>query len=195
MLFRSLVDFQVAQLPRFIDRSVVPKSNLFRTACVTFYSDWVTVNTYRHTSYPLKRAQHPVTTTISCKGIDWQVSHMAQVLSHFSATLSDVAHLELHADLKEGCQSEDTDVEWVHLLHQFSTIQTLRVSRDIAGQVALALEDIAEMMVTEVLPSLEFIYLEGQPASTIGKFVAVRRLSDRPITVADTLVEFYRKQS
>ena len=187
----QLVDFQVAQLPNFIDRSVGPKSNLFKTARVTFYSDQVTVSAYRHASYPLKPAWHPATTSILCEGIDWQVSHMAQVLSHFSATLSDVAHLELHARLEEGCQSEDTDVEWVHLLHQFSNIRTLRVYGDIAGQVARALEDIAEeMMIAEVLPSLGLIYLEGQPASTIGKFVAARRLSDLPVTVVDTEEEF-----
>jgi hypothetical protein len=68
-------------------------------------------------------------------------------------------------------------------------VQTLHVSRDLAGHVALALEDIAGEMVAEVLPSLDLIYLPGQLASSVEKFVAARQLSDRPVTVL-TKTEF-----
>jgi hypothetical protein len=47
-------------------------------------------------------------------------------------------------------------------------------------------------MVTEVLPSLDLICLDGQPASSIEKFVAAsaRQLSGRPVTTIDTETEF-----
>ncbi len=45
-------------------------------------------------------------------------------------------------------------------------------------------------MVTEVLPSLDLIHLGGQPASSAERFVAARRLSDRPVTVINTITEF-----
>jgi hypothetical protein len=188
----QLVDFQVApsQLSKFFDRSLGPKLTRFRHAHVTFDSKEVTFELFCHccASYPDPFA----TTVIFCEGIDWQVSHIAQVLRQFSARLSNVVHLKLEVQLEDDCQLAGTDdVEWLHLLHQFSTVQTLHVSRDLAGHVALALEGIAgEMMVAEVLPSLDLNYLEGQPASSVGKFLTVRQLSGRPVTVIGTKTEF-----
>src|SRR6266702_3897846 len=188
--FNQLVDFQVAQLSKFIDRSVGSEKTLFRHAQVTFFSDKVSLTMYPDSNHsPWDR--RPAWTTILCQGIDWQVSHMAQVLIHFSATLSTVVHLKLEVQLKGGRQLEGTDdVEWLHLLYQFSTVQTLHVSRRLAGHVALALEDITGEMVAEVLPSIDFIRVAGQPSSSIEKSVAVRRLSGRPVAVIDTETEF-----
>ncbi|KAH9172900.1 WD40-repeat-containing domain protein [Lactarius sanguifluus] len=180
----QLADFQIAQLSKFIDRSVGP---VFRRAQVTFFSDWVSFDMYRDEIYPTSDAR-PARTDISCQGIDWQVSHMAEVLSQFSTTLSNVVHLRIGGF--PGQAEGMGDVEWLHLLHQFSTAQTLHVSSGLAGHVALALEDITAGMVTAVLPSLDSIYLSGQPASSVGKFVAVRRLSGRPVTVIDTETVF-----
>ena len=189
----QLADFQAAQLAKFIDRSVSPKSVLFRHVSVAFFPEQVTLDAVRHPSHPSEPKLQSATSVL-CEGIDWQVSHMAQVLSQFSATLSNVVHLNLNTSPKEYRQPEDTDVEWVHLLHQFSTAQTLHVSRGIAGPVALALESIVgQMLIAEVLPSLELIYMEGQPASTVGKFVAARQLADLPVTVVDTEEEFDEK--
>ncbi len=131
---------------------------------------------------------------IPCEGIDWQVSQIAQVLSQYSAILSNVVHLELKTKPEEDRQLEGTDdVEWLHLFRQFSAVQTLYVSWKLAGHVSLALEDITGGMVAEVLPSLDFIFLEDHPASSIEEFVASRRLSDRPVTVVDTETEFDEK--
>jgi len=125
---------------------------------------------------------------------------MVQVLRQFSTTLSTVIHLELGvhyelaAQLEEDRQLDDTnDFEWLHLLHPFSTVQTLRVDPGIAEHVALALEDIPREMVAEVLPSLDFLCLEDQPAPSVEKFIAARRLSDRPVTVVDTYLEFKKR--
>ncbi len=184
----QLVDFQVAQLSKFIDRSVGPKMTLFRQAEVSFSSigaDFAIRRAFRALS-----PGWLVETLISCEGIDWQVSHMAQVLSHFSATLSNVVHLRLEANPDKGRQEGTDDAEWLHLLHQFSTVQTLDVYGRLAGHVALALEDITGEMVAEVLPSLNLICLAGQPASSVEKFIAARELSGRPVTVIDTETEF-----
>ena len=116
---------------------------------------------------------------------------MAQVLSHFFAILSNVVHLELEVRLKSDRQLEGTDdVEWLNLLRQFSAVQTLHVSQELAGYIALALEDITGDMVAEVLPSLDLIRVVGQLASSLEKFVSVRRLSGRPVTIVDTKTEF-----
>ena len=187
----QLIDFQVAQLSMFMDRSVGPKLTSFRHARVTFYSHLVTFRTYGHANDSSPETHHAITTVL-CQGMAWHVSHMARVFSHFSTTLSNVVHLKL--ELKEDRKLEGTDeVEWIHLLHQFPTVQTLNVSHDLSGHVALALENIARGTVTEVLPSLDLVYLAGQPASSIEKFVSARRLSDCSVTVVETQTEFNEK--
>ena len=187
----QLTEFRVDQLPMFIYRSVGPKLTHSVYAQVSFFSDHVTFHVYRHPNDSSPEHHHAITTVL-CQGIDWQVSHIAQVLSHMSATLSNVVHLKL--DLEVNCQLEGTDdVEWLHFFDQFSTVKTLQVSYELAGHVALALEDIAWETVAEVLPSLDLIYLAGQPVSSIEKFVAARRLSDRPITVVETQTAFDEK--
>jgi hypothetical protein len=185
----QVVDFQVVQFSNFIDRTVGPEVTLFKHARFTFSYRTVAFTTYPHANHsPWDR--RPATNIISCQGIDCQVSHIAQVLSHMSAKLSNVVHLKLKVD-PEGLQLERTDdVEWTNLLRQFSTLQTLHVSRGLAGLVALALEGIATEMVGEVLPSLDLICVVGQPASSIENFIAARKLSGRPVTVIETETEF-----
>ena len=183
----QLVDFQVEQLSKFINRSVGPKLTLLRHVDVTFDSDRVSIIPYANQSPGILG---PARTFINCNEIDWQVSHMAQVLSHLSVTLSSVVHLNLKVEPKGRQLMGMDDVEWQPLLRQFSTVKTLHVSQELAEHVALALEDITEEMVAEVLPSLNLICLEGLPVSFIEKFIAVRRFFGRPVTVINTEREF-----
>ena len=106
------------------------------------------------------------------------------------ARLPNAVHLKLEVHHAEDRQLEGTDdVEWEHLLHQFSTLQTLHVSHELAGRVALALEDIVRETGAVALPYLVLIYLADQPASSVEKFVASRRLSNHPVTVVETNME------
>ena len=180
----QLVHFQVAQLAMFIDRSVGPKLTLFRFARVTLYNHKI--------SFHLSPYSPFATPDVVCDGIDWQVSHIAQVVSHFSVTLSNVVHLELEDAISIIFEGTD-DIAWLQLLQQFPTVQTLLVSFELAGYVALTLEDIPSETVVEVLPSLDLIYLQGWSASWIEKFVAARQLSGHPVTVIDTEKEFYKR--
>lgn len=191
----QLVDFQVAQLSQFIDRSVGPEIVLCNGLGVTFFSGGVSFDIYRH---PIHEYRDPIpdTTIILCEGIDWQISHMTRVLSQFSTSLSNVVHLKLEVRLEEDedyqlfLESVD-DVDWLHLFHQFSTVQRLHVYRELSVLIAIALTDITtSMMAAEVMPSLGLIYLEGQPSPSVEKFLAARRLVGRPVTVVNTATEF-----
>jgi hypothetical protein len=51
------------------------------------------------------------------------------------------------------------------------SVQTLFLSGKIAGHVSRALEDIAGVMATEVLPALDMLFSEDQPVSSVHKFV------------------------
>jgi hypothetical protein len=182
------LDFRIPQLSKFFHRSVGPP---FTLAAVSFSFHIVTFDMYRHTNY-LGWEQEPASTLFSCEfeGSDWQLPLIAQVLSNVSPMLSTVVHLKLEVILIRGRLEGAGDVEWLHFLNQLSTVQALHVSRPFAEHLALALENITGEMVAEALSSLEFICLEDQPTSSVEKFITVRRVSGRPVTVLRTATEF-----
>ncbi|KAH9171739.1 hypothetical protein EDB89DRAFT_1069246 [Lactarius sanguifluus] len=184
------VDYQVAQLSKLIDRSaVIPKLTQFRRADVHFFSRTVTYVVYPHMNRP-SSDWHAAEAFISFEGFDWHVLDIAQLLSLLPTVLSNVTHLNL-AEFRANRRLEDMDdFDWLHFFRQFSTVQTLRVSQELAPRVAHALEDTVGELVAEVLPSLELIRIMGQPASSIEKFIAARRLSGCPVTAIDTDTEF-----
>ena len=191
----GLVDFQVPQLSKFIDRSLGHRSTLLRCADVSVSLRRVNFVLCCHANYPGGCGPHhsPVQTSISCAVFDLHTPRTTYLFSQFSTILSNVVHLKLEAD-RFGEDGPDP-VEWPHILSRFPTAQTLRVSRTYARLIALVLDDITAEMAVQVLPTLDLIYLETRrlpPAflPSVEKFVAVRRLSGRPITVVDTEVEF-----
>ena len=186
-----LVDVSVAQLSEFVDRSMGPK---FRRARVGYVGDCMSFSISRYANHPYSD-WHSARTIVSCEGISWEVPHVTLILGQFSATLATIIHLEL-VQLGEARELENiSDVEWLHLLNQFPATQTLLVSWELAGFVALALEHITGEMVAELLPSLDLICLEDQRESSVNnfEFVAARRLSDRPVTVVNMRKEFEKR--
>jgi hypothetical protein len=187
-------DFQVTltQVSDFIDRLIGPELTSTKHAHVHFQFDRVTFTLSHDYETYQGLERRSVATTISHGLFGWlQVSDLARMLGQFSAALSTVVHLEFVAKLAEcGYLDDAYRVEWLHLLRRFPVIQTLRVSLELAAPVSLALEDITAEMVTEVLPSLVLVCLEGMPATSLEKFVAIRQFSDHPITVVDTTEEF-----
>ena len=77
---------------------------------------------------------------------------------------------------------DDADIEWLQLLSLFSSVLTLNVCVFYSGHISRTLEGISGMMATEVLPALHTLYLTGQSVSSVEKFIAARRDSDRPVT-------------
>ena len=180
----------VAQLPKFIDRSIGPKLALFKYAHVTFGDFCVYFNTYCHANDPDSGSPF-ARTTVDFRGIHQQVQYIAEVLRHFSATLSHVVHLKLGVHYRCRQQLEDRDnIRWLRLLRQFTPVKTLCVNRLLAGIIAVALEGMTVEMSAKVLPSLDLIFLEGQRASSIERFIAARQLSGHSVTVVDTKAEF-----
>ena len=116
------------------------------------------------------------------------VEHMSHVLSQLFAMFSDVGHLFIHASENHpGWQDNIDSTEWLAFLRLFTAIETLHVSGTLAGQVALALEDIPEDMVTEVLPSLHRLRFEdpNKRVESTGRFISLRQLYEHPVTVVD----------
>ena len=176
--------FPVTQLVDFIDRSVGPRSTVFRRAYVTVYKRYVYVSLDHHSYHPRGNS---TTIRVAPQSIEWQFTHMAQVLSRISTALSNVVHLELRMGPQFGSMN---DVEWRGLLQQFSGLQTLKLCSELASRMADTLEDVTDERVVGLFPSLKLICLQDQPESSIEKIVALRKLSGRPIIVVNTRTEF-----
>ena len=79
---------------------------------------------------------------------------------------------------------------WLELLPPFTTVKNLYLSKEFAPGIAAALQELVEGRITEVLPSLQNIVVEGPEPSgpfqeNIGRFVTTRQVSDHPITISD----------
>ena len=185
---RPVVDFQVVQLCKFFDRSVDPARSPFKHAKVRLDTHGVTFDMYHP---PNHTGTLPARTIISCREIDWRVFHMDQVLRKFATMLSNIIDLKLVGWFHKR-RLFLADLEWVHVLHQFSTVQALYVSREFAQCITRELKSMTEEMVAKALFSTELICLEDQPTSDIMTLVAVRQHSGRPVTVVSTEAEFDR---
>ena len=197
--FNQLVDFEIPQLWQFIDRSEDLNQPMcclvhFRSDCVSFSAGLTTgLNMDKPESDEDYSCQIKI--QIRCKGIDWQFSHLAQALNQIStaSVISNILHFAIDSD-SISCGPEDMDdIEWLQLLRPFSSVQTLFVSRELAGHVSRSLENTAATMVTEVLPALDMLCLEGQPMTFTHKFISARWESGHSVTTVDTKRAFQER--
>jgi hypothetical protein len=73
---------------------------------------------------------------------------------------------------------------WQELFHPFTALQDLYLAEDVALRVVSALQQLDETRVTEMLPALQNIFLEGsQSSGAAQQFVAQRQLSGHLIAV------------
>jgi len=80
------------------------------------------------------------------------------------------------------------NTQWLELLYPFFAVKDLVLSEKLVQLIAPALQDLTEERVTEVLPALQNLVLQGPEASgpvedDIGRFIAARQLSGHPVTV------------
>ncbi|KAF8257859.1 hypothetical protein EI94DRAFT_1791441 [Lactarius quietus] len=128
-----------------------------------------------------------VTAVILYPGSDRNVSH---VPGNLSATLSYVVNFKLMDSFRTSHPNDADELECLCLLHQFSTVQALYASREIAECFASELNTTTGEILAEALSSLDLICLEDQPTSSVEKFFAFRQLSGRPVTIVSTEEEF-----
>ena len=131
----------------------------------------------------------PLTLRISCKWLDWQVFHLTQILAQTPAMVSNVEHLSIDEDdlqLEPGWKEDDTDdTDWLELLRPFITVKKLHGSKQLAGHIALALGSVSGEMITEILPALASLSLEGRREESVEKFLAARQISGHPVNFVD----------
>jgi hypothetical protein len=187
--FNQLV-FDLLQLPMFLCRTKA-FTVLNRTE-VDFDKDFTLVEfssrteTYNKTSLSL---------TILFRGLDWQLSSLSQVCNSILLALSTVEYLDL------GChfsgpyplliEDDMEDTQWLELLHPFANVKDLHLSGKVTTCIAPALRELTGERVTEVLPALQNIFLNGiypgpgaRVVKPIREFVAARQLSGCPVALS-----------
>ena len=174
--------FDIPQLVRFVSRT--PSLKAYDKAYLIFSN--------RHATFVLPgRNNQGLDLGILCRRPDEQLSSMVQVCTS-SFTQALVPMLE-HLHMLENKLSRprwQAGLEhnlWLEILHSFSTVKNLYLSREFVPHIVSALQElVAERVTEEVLPSLQSIFLEelGSVPESIRQFITARQLSSRPIAIS-----------
>ena len=130
---------------------------------------------------------------ISCREPDWQLSSIEQVCGSSFPPLPTVEDLYIEHQYSQQVWKDDAieNTLWMQLLLPFTTVKNLYLSKEFVPGIAAALQDLVGGGITEVLPSLQNILVEGLEPSgpgqgCIGRFVAARqlRVSNHPIAIS-----------
>jgi hypothetical protein len=116
---------------------------------------------------------------IRCRQSDWQLSSLAQVCSSlFPQVLVPTGTVERLNICERKCdptrwQDDIENSQWLEVLHPFTAVKDLHVSREFLPRIAPALQELAG----QVLPCLQNLFLEdlqssGPVQGAIAKFVA-----------------------
>jgi len=117
-----------------------------------------------------------------CRQLDWQLSALAQLCaSSFPQILiPTVEHLYIVENPFFHWQDDIENSRWLEILHPFTGVKDLYLSREFVPRVAPSLQELVGGRVTESLPVLQGIHLgegyrKSQPVEkAIGEFVGTR---------------------
>ena len=140
----------------------------------------------------LRTSPYPaVSVEIPCKELDWQISSLEQVCTSCLPPLSALEDLYISQKTHSKPDWKDNveDSLWLELLHPFPTVRNFFLSEEFAPRIAPALEELVGARTTEVLPTLQNIFVEGLKPSGpvqegIRKFVAARQVTSLPLSVS-----------
>ena len=128
---------------------------------------------------------------ISCRELDWQVSSLEQVCTSSLPLFSALEYLYIYKfpNSQPDWQDNIEDALWLELLHLFPTVKNLYLSVEFAARIVPALQALVRGRTTEVLPTLQNMFLEelkesGPVQEGIQQFVAARQVTSHPITVS-----------
>jgi hypothetical protein len=94
----------------------------------------------------------------------------------------------LYSDFDLNWKENVENDQWLELLRPFAAVRSLYLSEEFQPDLASALQELVGGRTTEVLPSVQNVFLEkfepsGAFQEAIGQFVAARQLSGHPIAI------------
>ena len=178
--FFNDIIFVTPQFTQFISHA--PMLEAFDRATVTFWKNAAGVE--------LSSAYSRLDVSIYCTELDWQLSFLEQVCTSSLPPLSTLQDLYMMSIQWPQDRKDSIDyTQWLELLHSFTAVKNLYLSRELAPCVVPALQELVGGRTTEVFPNLQNIFLEelqesGPVQEGFGKFVAARQVTSHPITVS-----------
>ena len=187
--FFNETGFDCPRLAQFINFTPI-LSNLDEAHVQFGYSSASVILRYRTTKSDFNELRN----NVPSRDRDWQprISSVVQICS--SSLLPHVMIEDLYLKYRDWRPVSKIDAFennlWLELLLPFIAVKNLYLSREFAADIAAALRGLVGDRLTEVLPSLQNIYVEGlEPPGhfqeNIGQFVAARQLFGHPITIFD----------
>jgi len=175
------IAFDFPRLAQFINRT--PTIRTLDEAHVQFFDNGASVGP--------PRGPGTLQITISCREPDWQLSSIEQVCNSSLHPISTVEVLYIEHKYLQPVWKNDAieNTLWLQLLLPFTAVKDLYLSKEFAPGIAAALRELAGARITDVLPSLQNVFMEGLEPSgplqeSIGRFSAARLLSDHPIAIS-----------
>jgi hypothetical protein len=186
--FFNQIDFDTPRLTQFINRT--PRLRTRKPDAHVQFSD-----KFAHVILPpAAPGSSRFEISISCREPDWQLSSVAQVCNFSLHPLSTVEDLYIEHQYSQLVWKNDANhaIEntlWLELLLPFTAVGNLYLSKESAPGIAVVLRELVGGRITEVLPSLQNIFVEGLEPSgpfqeNIGQFVTARQLSNHPIAIS-----------
>ena len=186
IIFFNQINFYCPRLAQFINRTLTRRAP--DEAHVQFDDMIAGVKLRYRTKFGLEKI---LTLSISCREPDWQLSSIEQVCNFSLRSLSTVEDLYILHGYSQLVWKDDAiqNTLWLQLLLPFTAVKNLYLSKKFAPGIAAALQELVGGRITEVLPSLQNIFVEALKPSgpfqeNIGRFITARRLSDHPVTIS-----------
>ncbi|KAH9166918.1 hypothetical protein EDB89DRAFT_180083 [Lactarius sanguifluus] len=166
-------DSPIPQLCKFIDRSEKLKLSQFRRVDLDFRPSSFVID--------LDEGRSSLRFRIQYDGITGLLSQICGMLSYVDCLV-----ISAHGDYVV----DDEDIEWLEILRLFTTVKALGARNHASLCVALELGTLLGEETAGVLPALELLYLENQPAIYVEEFLTARRNVGLPVTLIGEASEF-----
>jgi len=185
--FFNDIDFDTPELIQFISRTPL-LGRAYDEVRLIFGGSAALVGLQLHTELP---GHNTVLVEILCQVSNWQLSSLVQICNSSLRLLKTIEYLYIHENLYSRFYWED-DIDftkWLNLLLPFTAVKNLYLSKQFAPRIAPALQELTGDRTTEVLPSLENVFLEGflpsEPVEEgIRQFISARQLANRPVAIS-----------
>ena len=179
--FFKQIAFDTPQVIQFVSRSPMLKSP--ERARISFEDHGARVVLSSHTS-----GYQELFVQVLCREFDWQVSSMVRVCTSSLPPLSTLENLRIYGG--PDWQDNIENTVWLDLFRPFAGVKNLYISQRSMPYIVPVLEELVGGRTTEVLPTLQNIFLEGlhwessEPFEEgIRQFVAAREVTGHPVAV------------
>jgi hypothetical protein len=183
--FSSQLAFDTPQLRYFISRTKTFEAP--HRADIQFSKNHVHVALFRRKGIVDHRA---LELEIPCSQSSRQISAITHICSSSLPPLPTLEGLGISEVryVEPEWQDNIVNTQWLQLFQPFSSVKNLFLSKKLVQLVAPALQELTRERVTEVLPALQLLFLQGPEPSeavqeAIGQFITERQLSDCPTAV------------